>query len=594
MVSIYVWRCVVLVAMLSVSCVHADEARFALARGSEPACKVVTMSAAKPAILTTRAGELVRETAKRWSGIDVPVTALKAGDRLPDGSAVVLATLDALRKSVPSLEASSIEIGRVDCIDEQGFAIAQVDGKVFVVSKTPRGVYNGAVYLTDFLMDGPKSALSISGLPVVRSPQMPGRASYHLTIWGNEAQYSASDWEGAIDSYARDGFDRVYFWVSGHFPSKKYPQTYKCRDNGWDTTEKSRIGAIKDLRAIMKRSQEMGLKYYLGGALGGWVGTMHLTNMQPGTMKTGEGIAPMSLCPSHPASRKALIEYYKEVFDAFPEADGVYIEMADEWGECRCDTCGKPVDGLGSRQFGQSQLTLVQEIAREIWRDHPHARFALTIGYAEHKNDPAFYEVVRQMSDPRFEWMEARNSWEWPGPDGKPLPASYFTRQVMHWSQHYNLPLDHIVEDANRIAKSGYYGLATAYEPGAGTGSFYREIPFPVDVLPYALTGFVFREATWDPAISVEEMRSRVRRKFFGNDAPEQLGKDLWAMRELIRTASGAGKLSDAEKALLSEIEGRIREAEPTASPKTLEGIALLKRAVKDTRERLGGAARPN
>ena len=579
-----------LVVVLSMASVQAGMSWFAVTQGSEPACGIVTVFAGKPATLMTKSAELLSGTVRRWSGVSLPTAAVKAGSRLPDGPSVVLATLDALRVSVPSLESSSGEIGRVACIDEQGFAMAQVDGKVFVVSKTPRGVYNGAVYLTDFLLDGPKGALSIGGLPVVKTPQMPGRASYHLTIWGNEAEYTAKDWEGAIDSYARDGFDRVYFWVSGHFPSKKYPQTYKCRDNGWDTTEKSRIGTIKDLRAIMKRSQEMGLKFYLGGALGGWVGTMHLTNMQPGTMKTGDDIAPNCLCPSHPASRKALVEYYKEVFDAFPEADGVYIEMADEWGECRCDMCGRPVDSLGSRQFGQSQLTLAQEIAREIWRDHPHARFALTVGYDEHKNDPAFYEVVRQMNDPRFEWMEARNSWEWPGPDGKPLPASYFTRQVMHWSQHYNLPLEHIIEDANRIAKSGYYGLATAYEPGFGSGSFYREIPFPVDVLPYALTGFVFREATWDPAISIEEMRSRVQRKFFGSDAPEQLGRDLWTMRELIRTASGTGKLSDAERVLLGEIEERTRKSESIACPKTLDGIALLKRAVRDTLEKLGNA----
>ena len=66
---------------------------------------------------------------------------------------------------------------------------------------------------------------------------------------------------------------------------------------------------------------------------------------------------PSSLCPSHPASRQALIEYYNEIFDALPEADGLFIESADEWGNCYCPTCDKKIDDLGSRQFGQSGLS---------------------------------------------------------------------------------------------------------------------------------------------------------------------------------------------------------------------------------------------
>jgi hypothetical protein len=53
---------------------------------------------------------------------------------------------------------------------------------------------------------------------------------YLLTIWNEESRYSAGDWEKIFDSFIRDGIDTMYFWISGHFPSKKFPQTYKVAE----------------------------------------------------------------------------------------------------------------------------------------------------------------------------------------------------------------------------------------------------------------------------------------------------------------------------------------------------------------------------
>src|SRR2546425_518721 len=84
---------------------------------------------------------------------------------------------------------------------------------VFVVGPTPRGVFNGAIYLREFLIDGLRDDLYVRQDTVVRSPRMGGRGVYLLTIWGNEAEYTAKDWQTVLDSFARDGMDRVYFWV---------------------------------------------------------------------------------------------------------------------------------------------------------------------------------------------------------------------------------------------------------------------------------------------------------------------------------------------------------------------------------------------
>ena len=321
------------------------------------------------------------------------------------------------------------------------------------------------------------------------------------------------------------------------------------------------------------------------GGLGAWCGTGLLTNKSPGTMKTGPGDAPGSLCPSNPISRKSLIEYWTEVFDALPEADGVYIEMADEWGECLCPDCSKPVDEFGSKQFGQSQLSLVQEIARSIWQRHPHARFALTLGYDEHKSDPAFYEVVRQMSDERFEWMEARNRWEFSGPCAKDLPACYFSKHVMRWQQWYNRSLEQLVADGNRAGAVGFYGLITSFEPGFASGSFYRDIPFPVHLLPFVLNAFAYREVTWQPSITLEELKEKVRLRFFGSGAPKNLADDFWALREMLRTCKKP--LAPEDVKVIEQTERDIAAAEPSASPKMLAGIALMRRTIEDTRKHL-------
>jgi hypothetical protein len=271
--------------------------------------------------------------------------------------------------------------------------------------------------------------------------------------------------------------------------------------------------------------------------------------------------------------------------------------MADEWGECVCGECSKPVDEFGSRQFGQSQLSLIQEIMRGIWSRHPRARFSFTLGYDEHKSDPAFYEVVRQMSDPRIEWMEARGRWEFSGPArwggiSNPAPASLpaccFSKQVMRWAQWYNLPIERMVADANRAASAGFYGMITSFEPGFASGSFYREIPFPTHLLPYALTAFAYREMTWNPSLTLDELKERVLWRFFGEGASKELAEDLWALREFIREVSAKQQFTQEETALVQKVERDIRQAEPLANPKALDGIALMRRAIEDARKQAG------
>ncbi len=590
--------------------VGAAAERLALVREGKPVCKVVTLGGADCPFLMKRSAETIVESVRRWSGVELQKLTQSGG--LPNEPVIVLATYDQMAAITSRLKEPALL--EVPALDPHGFScqlLGDGEKRFLVVARTPRGVYNGAQYLADFLIDGPRSDLFLEARTVVRSPQMQGRPIYLLTIWGNEDEYTERDFAKIFDSFARDGMDRIYFWASGHFPSQKFPQTYKVKDTlkdaTYDSTTESGIDSVAALQKVIRHAHDRGLMLYLGGALGGWVGTRFLTNLDPATFKkgsigdSGQDDSVWSLCPSLPAVRKALVEYWVEMFDACPEADGLFIESADEMGGCNCSECGRAIDKYGSKQFGQAQLSLVLEIMNEVWRKHPHARLAYTVGYEPHKSDPAYYEAIRKINDPRFEWMEARGSWEMPGPEGEAWPAAYFSKKMMGWKYHDARPAEQIITDIQRMGRESWYGAISTFSPGFNSGSFYRDIPFPTDLLPYVLTHFLHREMTWEPAKTLPEVQESVQARFFGREAPKHLGRDLWKLREMVCNVSrGAWGLPKERPAVwqykaecgatpgdldsLDDIARRIDQARPSASPKTSEGLDLMSRAIRDLR----------
>jgi hypothetical protein len=622
---------------------EAGTSRVPLIRENEAVCRIIVLDGpakstdiGTPLAMDKAAGEL-QGVVQRWAGVKLLAEHKPAAEGVPQNAAIVLATLDALRAANWHPESAVDLLRRVDAVDEQGFACfisgeerGKAAPRVFVVSRSPRGVFNGAVYLRDVCIDGPKSGLVLS-LPsegVVRSPQMAARGSYALGIYGVGPQYTVEMWKRYLDAFAEDGMDRVYFWTSGFFPSKRFPNTFN-RDGAAGT----KIGDESSLRALVEHAHAMGLKFYIGSGVFAWTNAAFLADDMPEAGAKGAG----GLCPSNPVVRQRTLEHLTEMFDALPNADGMFLEVRDEHGECQCPVCQQVIDEHGSKQYGRAEITFLRELADRVWQNHPHARFSWNIGYAEHKSDVAYYRAVREMNDPRFEWLECRGSWNLPGPDGKNLPLAYFTRQAIHWDLLCDVPLRKLVDNCGRTANEGLAGYVAAFNPGFGTWDYYgQEVPYPVDRVPFDLTRFAYRELTWEPSLTQDRLLDRIRIRFFGDDpAGKELSVDLsdlhdwiianaplltryaqdWvgydtrvvarpvladqveqalketdnakrasAARPFRKTVQVLQNIRDEGMPMLRRIESHLDAAEPSASPKALETIRLMRRAIHDSR----------
>lgn len=564
----------------------------------EAVCSVYALTPGGPDSLEARGARFIQETVATWTDIALPLTV--APDLAASPARTVVVTSESPARAALGDHPLVAELAILDshafvCFPRETSA----GGQFWIVGKTPRGAFNGAVWVRDFLLDGPADALRLETQQVVRTPRLAHRPVYLLSIWGEEDTYTVEDYLPVFDSFARDGATHIYFWLSGHFPSKRYPQTCKVTNHVWDSTEETGIGTVEDQRRLIEAAHERGMEFYIGGGLGGWCGSFNLTHREPETMRVGSkdeqgnDVSSWALCPSHPRAREALVGHYLEMFDALPEADGLYIESADELGECRCERCRESVDELGSRMFGQNQLSLMQEMMAAIWEKHPHAKLAYTIGYSPHTSDPAYYRVVRQMSDdPRIEWMEARGSWEFPGPDGQPLPAAQFSPRILHWEYNDLRTLDLMVKNQWRTLTSGMAGVIMTFSPGFSSGSFYHDVPYPTGKLPYILTHFVYREGTWEPVETIAEMKARVRAGFFGAEVDAQLVEDLWELREILRESAGGAARAE-NRARVEAMVSRMEAARGAASAKTRATLDLMAAAIADLQERAFPAEGP-
>lgn len=426
-------------------------------------------------------------------------------------------------------------------IGDEGFYIFPTSAAnalmIVVTGRTERAVYHGVTHMSDFLLRQDRQDLFIPEIRLKRAPLLKVRArlyglaggAYNLACWGRAPEYTADDWKRVLDAMAADSMNCVYFWLAGLFRSRRLPQTFTCRET------KLTAQGVQDLIA---HAHALGIEFYLGSGLFAWFGVDELAKTHPEAAAKGAG----GLCPAHPTARQMMMDYLTEMYDAFPDADGLFLEIRDEYGECGCDECRKPLDAFGSRQYGAAEIGFLRELSQTVWRKHPRARFVSCIGYKEHKDDVRFYQALKEMDDPRFAWLVVRDNWNFPAEDGRPRPLAWFSPTMIHWRQHYRASLSELCDWVGRAKKEKLLGCCPAFEPGFNSASPRRaasfdsdQIPFPLDELPYAVTRLAFRELCWSPDMGVDDLGECLRKKFLGDDSPPGLLEALLYLFDLIR-----------------------------------------------------------
>ena len=209
------------------------------------------------------------------------------------------------------------------------------------------------------------------------------------------------------------------------------------------------------------------------------------------------------------------------------------------------------------------------------------------------------------MTDPRYFWMEARQNWHLPDAGGVQRPLNYFSRNFLHWDQYYAMPLLDMRDRARRIAEAGLGGYAVAYEPGFSTASIYGDrIPFPVDLIPYRLTRFAYREFTWNPNLTWEEFKARALKKFFAPQTSDRLVDMMVTLREFMREGPASQSImvgaaarygaepgkaqmtsyADTLRPRLAAMESEVNAESGKLQGPTPEGINLIQTCIRDLR----------
>ena len=117
-------------------------------------------------------------------------------------------------------------------LSDEGFGLETVEkakAKYLVIAgRKPKGVFHGAVYVRDFLLDilPPAEGVVIREVKMVRSPALAIRGPYLLTQYGKTLLYTLDHWKHIIDMMAEGGINQIHWWIAGMYPSERFPETF--------------------------------------------------------------------------------------------------------------------------------------------------------------------------------------------------------------------------------------------------------------------------------------------------------------------------------------------------------------------------------
>jgi len=538
---------------------EAGEAPFAvLASDGKSRCVVATGE--QPQLMERRAAAELAAVIARDSGATVKV--LKYSELGPPGGDGPTVILVGTPGSVPAIArlagGSSGGLGDLPLLGDDGYVVETIrleKRKLLVVAgQTPRAVFYAAVFAGEQLvLPGPGASreVVVASTRLTRRPAMKERAPYLLNLSGRGPEFGLDDWKVVLDGMARESHNRIYFWWQSLYKPRDFPDR-RILDGG--------VGRIKmtnqDVNELARYAHQLGMEFLIGGGAFSWGGAAALVKEFPDT----KAVKASGMCPSHPKARELQLKFSLEMLEVINEADGIWFEPRDEHGECRCEVCQKPVDRFGSKQYGQSEMEFLKDFCKALWAKRPKAQVAWLIEIYKpskmHSEDPAYFERLREIEDPRLHWIIVWGAWEFPGPGGKYLPAAFFSRNNIRWSKPYAEPLETIRKDVFRASREGFLGFCPTFEPCFGVDFHGLTIPYPTDKLPYELTSYAFREFCWQPTLSIDELKQRMRNRYCGPQGSRQLVEDVIYLRSFAIRGTWAQNTSTTLTKLAGEMVG--------------------------------------
>ena len=550
-------------AVLLVACqVHVGQAAekpFAvLAADGKARCVVATGD--KPQLMERRAAAELATVIARDSGAKVPV--LKYSElpqSTPEGPAVILVGTPGSVPMIATLAGGpSGGLGDLPLLGGDGYVVETVTrGKrklLVIAGQTPRAVFYGAIHAGEQLVlpgAGPSRPVAVASTRMVRTPAMKERAPYLLNLSGRGPEFGLEDWKTVLDGLARESHNRIYFWWQSLYKPRDFPDR-RILDGG---VQRIRM-TNQDVNELARYAHQLGMEFLVGGGAFSWGGAAALVKEFPATKAVKAG----GMCPSHPKARELQLKFSLEMLEVINEADGIWFEPRDEHGECRCEVCQKAVDPFGSKQYGQSEMQFLKDFCKLLWAKRPKAQVAWLVELYKpskmHSEDPAYFQRLKEIEDPRLHWIVVWGAWEFPGPGGKYLPAAYFSRHNIRWSKPYAEPLETIRKDVFRASREGFLGFCPTFEPCFGVDFHGLTVPYPTDKLPYELTSYAFREFCWQPTLSIDGLKQRMRNRYCGPHGSKQLVEDVIFLRAFAIRGNWTQNTSSTLTKLAGEMVG--------------------------------------
>ena len=377
------------------------------------------------------------------------------------------------------------------------------------------------------------------------------RAIYCLTCWGYAHQMKLNDWKKVADVWAEDGVNQVYFWLAGLFHSKTYPQTFIYYDTGMDT---------KDIHKLIKYIQRKGMKFFIGTGLFAWFGLEEMVKVYPEIeAKVNPKMPPDVLnywtnghCPSNEKAREINLNYCLELAEEFPEADGFFLEMRDEWGPCMCGKCDKIVGSYGEKGYSLAKVTFLKELSAALWKKKPSFEFVVSACFIEQTGDwdIAYYQWIKSLKfNLRWYFLNARWAESFPDLDGNKHPITELSNQLIYWSNKYSYSLMDVLGDFRKGKRLSAGDFCYTFEPG------YRwqlmpasDIPDTLESISTKLYRLAFKEFCENPEISNEEFKKKIFNQLFKpNENKELLTMLLTVQRWYLRIISQTGLIEKVE-----------------------------------------------